>query len=338
MKSTLTTLILLLVLFSACKKQPHSPGLPLPVGNNWAYISAPGEGDFFALKFSSPKTGYIFGDGSNGQFLLKSIDGGLTWNIIKQFSFDFLPKFFCFTPASDDTILLARNKFYASVDGGQSWNPIQNPQDSFFAQELITVPGHTRYSLANSTLYRQHGGSNWTLIKTFAVPGYSLIQFTDSLTGFVGGGNFVEKDANKTGTSYGLLSKTIDGGKSWTQIDTGFWETKTQRFRQIVAFSFVNNSVGFLATDDGSLEMTADGGISWFIVNKKLGGFVTDMVFTSPKTGYYILGNDIYVTTDGGLTTSIDMHSTSTLSKFYSGSNGIFAVGNNHTILKRKSN
>lgn len=84
--------------------------------------------------------------------------------------------------------------------------------------------------------------------------------------------------------------KTTDGGITWIQLDTVF------NYKNI---QFVNDSVGFLFSKDGSLYKSTDKGETWYFLTDTLKG-LHNVMFADEKVGYADAGRA--KTNNGGIT------------------------------------
>ena len=96
--------------------------------------------------------------------------------------------------------------------------------------------------------------------------------------------------------SDGKISKTTDGGTSWTEYSTPFSNT-------ILEICFINNTTGWAVSTEG-ISKTTDGGKTWAIQ-------YTPKILYEPKSLYFIDTNTGWAagnyglmlhTTDGGNT------------------------------------
>ena len=88
-------------------------------------------------------------------------------------------------------------------------------------------------------------------------------------------------------TAFGKISKTTDGGQSWTDINYGIGEGAKQVFKTSSKIKFINENIGFLTmpqTSGESLDLyiTKNGGITF----NKLELFESDLY------DYYNLPNE----------------------------------------------
>lgn len=92
----------------------------------------------------------------------------------------------------------------------------------------------------------------------------------------------------------GTILKTLDGGKSWSIVNSGTLEN----LRKII---FVNNTNGFVIGEKGLLMSTTDGGNNWTSNHLNTSSKLVDMHFSNPTTGYILTERtDLFQTVDGG--------------------------------------
>ncbi|MCB0452005.1 MAG: T9SS type A sorting domain-containing protein [Aequorivita sp.] len=145
--------------------------------------------------------------------------------------------------ADDATLLKTEN-------GGATWENV-NPNvagvntigDIYFINENKGFMAGFNYMQVT-----EDAGANWTNVEPFS-PGtlgnFQLqeIQFIDDNVGFVCG-------------DVGMFYKTLDGGYTWTEYNTG----TTESLQDIV---FMNESEGYACGFGGTIIQTLDGGITW---------------------------------------------------------------------------
>lgn len=109
--------------------------------------------------------------------------------------------------------------------------------------------------------FNQKLAAEWQQVPTNSNAYLTSVFFIDSNTGFIGGIN-------------GFLSKTTDGGSSWTMQDPGFASPFVRDL------SFINAETGYLCGDAGFIKKTTNGGTSWFslITNTIAGIYGVDAV------------------------------------------------------------
>lgn len=127
------------------------------------------------------------------------------------------------------------------------------------------------------------GGTTWTSITLPVNATLKKIQFADTNTGYIIGGD----------NNFGVLLKTTDGGQSWAAINLNTLESPSGMF-------FLNTDTGFI-TGKNLFAKTTDGGQTW--TSLKSNGFrmFQDVNFKNNKEGYVTSSGGIFFKTmDGG--------------------------------------
>jgi photosystem II stability/assembly factor-like uncharacterized protein len=217
------------------------------------------------IQFVTPKIGWICG--GHGE-VLKSIDGGLTWNKMS------IPHP---NPNVDLTLIYAmffKNENDGFVGGGHLNYIIKN------AKKYVNWDDG-QYFILHTT----DGGISWENIVRSPPVMLLTFQFLNDSIGFVSGDN--------------SIYKTYDGGNSWQIL----FMDSTKSIGGIRGLWFMNFEHGYAASWNGYVLKTIDGGHTWErrrITKSPL----RSMCFINDTIGY-IVGNEgdtktpIYVTKDG---------------------------------------
>lgn len=242
-------------------------------GESWRLVESGTNVRFFNLQMINDKLGWIVGEGATA---LKTTDGGLTW--LPQvtplvgypfYDVSFLDSLFGYITAWGGQIL-------RTTDGGISWIVRQagNPY-TLTTIKAVTKQKAVALGFAGKHVYTSDGGESWQQLSGLGST-FRKIAFIDTLRGFAAGeGSF----------------ETTNGGLSWNlRLDI-----KWSRY-----ITFPSIEVGYIAGDGLILEKTTNSGQSWFrtIINDNF----TDVFFTNEQNGWFIGGNRLYQTTDGGAT------------------------------------
>gem|GEM_PF-2685353 len=183
--------------------------------------------------------GVVYVCGSNG-YLAYSIDGGVTWirinlNVTVRF-----------------TTLIFVNASYGFLVGeggvifrfnGTSW--VREAISTVRSFRSITVVGSNVWAIGDSGTIFRYDGRSWVLVNLGITVNLLQITFVDHRLGWIIGEG-------------GFAWRTIDGGRTWTQItiDVGI----DVEFRSI---RFASRWVGWIACAHGVVLQTIDGGGSW---------------------------------------------------------------------------
>lgn len=203
-------------------------------GYDWSPASVSGpDGIVYGLHFppDNPMTGYAC---TGGGGLLKTTDGGATWDTLPSFSSMCLMDIHFINPEEGwvvgDGGLIAHTE-----NGGQSWNTFiyQNAADGsiFPFNDVFFVNGALGFavgSFGSYVLRTQDGGRNWAPLNL--PPGsYNCIHFTDERNGWLVGDG-------------GVILRTGDGGDHW--VDDG---NPAIPPLALLSVHFPNPAVGFAA-------------------------------------------------------------------------------------------
>lgn len=104
----------------------------------------------------------------------------------------------------------------------------------------------------------------------------------------------------------GIVLKTSDGGENWATISTG-------NTTNLYGLSVLSSNVYFVSGDNGLVEKTVNGGASFTICTIPENQTISNIQFFSELIGYAQAGvvnpynqqNNLYKTTDGGITWSL---------------------------------
>lgn len=267
--------------------------------------------DLLYISFIDTQTGYMsIAQCYNHNYdtteykLLKTIDGGNTWNnVYKGIEFCCLK----FATESKGFGFNNEGKMYMTVDGGCNWEPA-NFNNIKNISQIDVLDEKTMFAVSNGLLYRTtDGGISWKSIHLpeKAIDSYH-ISWISKKEGYLlytlGGGCGFE--AKK-------LYYTADEGKNWTLKAKAIPQDDENRVSNLEAGGYISgicffpDGTGYLSTSRGYTSKTADMGIT-FTPLKLPGDFdmPNTLDFINKKDGYLITGysysNQLYRTFDGG--------------------------------------
>jgi photosystem II stability/assembly factor-like uncharacterized protein len=297
------------------------------------------------VSFVNDSVGYITG---GPIILLKTTDGGYTWNsvVIRD---DFMDVWFLspeegfvlsppglyktsdrgekWEKVSDTTggtsiffidkmtgfIGGLKNQIYKTTDGGISWQNknITGKTDSNFSINKIAFPDKKNgYAVGyKNTFKTTDGGENWFLIN---LTGGRALSFIDSLTGWVLSNPII---------------KTTDGGLNWVTLPRISYEDAFDIY-------FKNKNEGII-TLYNQLFKTTDGGEAW-TADDKCKNYQSAYFGFLTKDHGFILGTKHFETTDGGNSwTDISQQIGTSLQRFHSPAENIgYAIGQDGLIMR----
>jgi len=155
--------------------------------------------------------------------------------------------------------------------------------------DLTFINETTGFAISNfgAIIRTTDGGFNWEQLSSHVNFFLNRIQFTDSQTGYIIGGD----------TTGGYLLKTVDAGQTWQlkNLDTPGKERPTGMF-------FLNNTTGFISGKK-LFRKTTDGGQTWSEVMGGISENINDVSFKNAGEGYATSDNGkYYKSVDGGKT------------------------------------
>jgi len=265
-------------------------------GANWKALANIAGVNVLALDPISTST--VYAGTAGGVF--KSTDGGGSWastglsgTSIRELVID---------PITPSNLYAAGDKLYRSTDAGASWTaPGFGPAGQLTLDPLTPS---TLYAVANpngtpvsDVLYRStDAGQSWSVVSSGLVSLYAIAPTTPS-TLYAG--------LNASTGSPGL-SKSTDGGATWTQI--GFTQ-----FRHCVGFSALaidptNPNTAYGATGINACDQmspaifkSTDGGQSWVAVDTIIPAAASFVFSPGSSTIYAATGSGVFKSSDGGL-------------------------------------
>ncbi len=254
-----------------------------------------------AIQFLDENTGFISGVvdnfSSNTNYILRTSDGGATWQVVYTDPFNYVQNFYFFdaqTGFATGHRVMYDNMILRTVDGGLTWQESNMPY-SFLN---LTAPSFLEngYGLCvgdyGQILKSNDWGQNWFIRYqwTFHAADINDAQIVDQNTVFIG-----TSAIGGGGVASGNIYKSTDAGYTWDKMFEA---------NPIYVLQFLNSDFGVaIGNFMGELYKTMDGGASWETL--EVSGFNFDarsLWFINEQTGF--VGGDeggnavIYKTTD----------------------------------------
>jgi len=158
---------------------------------------------FKGLHAIDPLTAFAAGayDSVGGGVVLRTLDGGLSWQDVSPASEGFRDVFFL----NATTGWAVRGSIYKTTDGGQSWtHQFGDINTEFTAISFSDAKNGWAVGFANLVLHTTNSGQSWTAQDVGAPPLTAINGVTaiNSTTAWIAGWN-------------GFVAQTIDAGKMW---------------------------------------------------------------------------------------------------------------------------
>ena len=183
------------------------------------------------------------------------------------------------------------------------------------------------------TVYRTtNRGTNWSAISTGGAFYFTSVQFTDSLTGYAGGGAYFVMPENMVGK---CLYKTTNGGANWSSAFSFVVNGSTNI--DIKDIHFINAQTGWTCALDGTIGRTTNGGINYAQYSTSTAFAKYSIFFINDQTGWTCGANGSTAkSTNGGINwTTIQMTSSVMLNSIYfADANTGYVCGNGGFIYK----
>ncbi|KPL22817.1 MAG: hypothetical protein AMS23_07390, partial [Bacteroides sp. SM1_62] len=211
---------------------------------NWEILNE-GKGYFGNIDFVSDDVGYMLANSN----LLKTMDGGDTWDFVSQISdgdtlvSDWGAFYIDFTSEDNGWALSEPHyewhQILNTTDGGHTWQVKKETSNRLRFMQVLSdsiVIVCAGYQTQNFITRTTDGGTSWIDI-TLHVSGLSLnsVWFTAPDTGYVACTSNSENTA---------ILKTSDGGSNWTEIIM-------PGFGQLDQLKFFNGSQAYVLADHG---------------------------------------------------------------------------------------
>jgi PKD repeat protein/photosystem II stability/assembly factor-like uncharacterized protein len=181
----------------------------------------------------------------DGYRVLKTVNGGLTWVVLRNESFTSLQFL-----NSNLGFVTASNKVSKTINSGATWTPLTVPPEEIASSFFLTENNgwlNTYKDGVGKVYFTSNGGNSWTLMSSTA---YSSIvsakmHFINDSTGYAVQGAF-------------QIYKTTDSGRVWE---------RAERLNNYEYLGYTHNDLFFVTRDHfwaggghGYLEMTTNGG------------------------------------------------------------------------------
>ena len=297
-----------------------------PEDGTWIISSTPTTQDIIDIQFINNSVGWAH---SFGQ-LLKSVDGGYTWNI-QEINSESLISSIYFLSEKLGWVVLEDNLIIKTLDGGTTWHTYSTTEGGFY-QDLFFLNDSIGWLAGWGTGFFKSTDGSATWLKMHDLNADERIKtifFLNENSGWISCHQTFFLEGRTFGTGY--VYRTKDGGLNWQRTANlgNNWD--------IGRIQFFNENEG-IVNYNGILK-SSDGGITWEpFIDGNFNGIYFHNLSYGWLAGYQSTWN-ITVTTNGGLTYSTFIDTDGDKYKFietiffYDEYNG-WAAGRNGKILK----
>ena len=226
----------------------------------WHEVPSGTEKKLNTIDFPSPSTGYI---GGNDSLLMKTTDGGLTWNALSYsgVNFPLSGHILKLDFVSETTGYMTVGPYpgaYKTTDGGLTWTSVLSGLNICTNQGLYMMNENTGFiggsgCFEGEKIARLDNGA-WTEMNLNAPtsnPGNNIADI-----------DFLNGNFGLAASLSGYVYRTVDGGSSWDSIPV-----IVDQLHPLTSVLIVNDTlayIGYLGGGEGyGMYATYDGGLTW---------------------------------------------------------------------------
>lgn len=222
----------------------------------WTRVSSSVHGDFYGMTVTGSGTLWISGDRG---LLMKSPDAGLHWSAVTSGVAPLFLNAISFPTPKVGYIVGEKGTILKTVDGGDHWSRLSSPVQKnlygvAFSDELHGVLGGWHKTLLTTS----DGGDHFN---TVDLPIQKITRQKPSLNSIWSQGKIV-----LVAGDHGLLFQSTDGGRSFTQIQTG-------GIKDLYGVCRMGNGDIIAVGERGELIVLSSGSQAGWKVSRPLGSF-----------------------------------------------------------------
>jgi photosystem II stability/assembly factor-like uncharacterized protein len=185
----------------------------------------------------------------NNLTVLKSTDGGLTWERkpVTNTPPGHLTSISC---TEDDTCLIATeagNQLLQTTDGGETYKSIAPSSDSIYAVDFASTSRVVVAGTLGSAALSEDGGETWRTIGSRIAGSFSVLHAASETLAYAGGSN-------------GVLARTLDSGRTWANVST-------PTVANVTGIAAPSATRVFVLAHDGTVQRSDNGGASYKLLN-----------------------------------------------------------------------
>lgn len=296
----------------------------LEVSAQWSPVQTGVSTTLRSVFFTDANTGYIAG---NGGKILKTTDGGNSWNVaIAGNSYDLNSLHFVnpttgFAYGGSST---GGGEVVKTIDAGATWSVAHIYDTTEVWWGVCFTDPNTGYAHGNNGLIKKStdGGATWTALNSGTSRHLrNEIYFPTTSVGFITGDSIILK-TNDAGATW-LVSNSVNnlhaglffldeitgysgffnyngtGGVLKTSDGGTTWQTKTFA-NAPTDIHFPSPSIGFGVCYNGEIYKTVNAGNSWHLLNSGTSNFLRSVYFINDSVGLAVGDNGLILKTVNG--------------------------------------
>lgn len=223
-------------------------------GMIWQHQIPSDKYQFYSVFFTDSTTGWIVGGDYYG-FILKTSDGGQTW--VEQ-DYNIVGHLYKirFSDKNNGWIVGQFGMIYRTTDGGNTW--VAQKDEKFDFRSTYFVDENNGWGVGERGIifHTEDGGSNWYKQNQSDSLLLASVYATDDRNVFTVGALLTGVPPEPAFYKDGVILRSTDGGQTW--------ERKTyNKLSWSSSITFVNDSIGWITGDKGTLLKTMDRGNTW---------------------------------------------------------------------------
>jgi photosystem II stability/assembly factor-like uncharacterized protein len=266
-----TRIIITIAAFTLLRNTPYA---------QWTTVYQDVDAQFYDAAFPTDQIGFVIASDSGGTVVLRTTDGGTTWNKRYLPGLSFVNKIAMLSPTTGYIIKGgAPGKILKTTDGFNTYITY-NTDSSFVVQSLCPLTDSMGFYLNNASRLRkfENNGSSITHINDTLMEGQTL-QFVNSNIGYLDAGYALIKTTN-AGASWNYVNNNLgfyctkfgfgDPFNGYFSNDTVIYRTNNGGISFSLPYTFphaysfaINGSKCMAANDTGNVTFTMNGGINW---------------------------------------------------------------------------
>lgn len=231
------------------------------LGQTWTQISVPSNKKLNCISFSGNQTGYIGGADST---LLKSTDGGHTWQLLNPVGLTFFPgggniqkmKFI-----NDSTGFITVGPYggaYKTVDGGNTWTALSLSNGLCFNDGLYFFDENTGFIGGTGCFQGEMIDKITAGIAGAAQLNHPSFDNSSLITDI----DFYDNNLGLASAKGGRIYRTTDGGNTWDSVSVYGFSMNSVAFINdtlcYAGYTYNNGGFGILISENGGLTWAED--------------------------------------------------------------------------------